>query len=129
MREIVESIGEPFIGCLVLFGALLSALSTFGLIRMPDVYVRSHAVTKSSTLGVLSVLLAGFLYFILVDGHTSAKLILGIIFVFITTPVGGHLICRAAYRSGVPLWEKSVKEELREALDQAKKRQKQEQSE
>lgn len=97
---------------LVLFGALFCALGAFGLVRLPDVYLRSHAATKSATLGVLCVLLGVFLYFWLVLDHVSIKLLLGIVFVFITSPVAGHLNGRAAYRSGVKLWQNSVRDDL-----------------
>ncbi|WP_106769779.1 monovalent cation/H(+) antiporter subunit G [Paenibacillus faecalis] len=117
----MSEIGELIIGLFVLFGALLSAISAFGLIRLPDVYLRSHAATKSSTLGVLIILLSAFLYFMFYVDHVSAKLLLGIIFVFITAPVAGHLNGRAAYRSGVPLWEKSTLDDLGPALKKAQK--------
>lgn len=115
------TIGEPLIGILVLIGALLSALSTFGLIRLPDVYLRSHAATKSATLGVLSILLGAFLFFIIFEGYASARLLLGIIFVFITAPVAGHLIGRAAYRTGAPLWERSVQDDLKNVVGQRRR--------
>ncbi|WP_138227761.1 monovalent cation/H(+) antiporter subunit G [Paenibacillus algicola] len=108
----IKEVGELLIGLIVLAGALLSAVSAFGLIRLPDVYLRSHAATKSATLGVLLILTGAFLYFMVYVDHISAKLILGIIFVFITSPVAGHLNGRAAYRSGIPLWEKSQHDEL-----------------
>lgn len=101
------------IGTLVILGALLSALSAFGLIRLPDVYTRSHAATKAATLGILSILLATFIFFWAMDGYISARLFLGIAFVFITAPVAGHVICRAAYNKKVPLWEKSVQDDLK----------------
>ncbi|MFC7679327.1 monovalent cation/H(+) antiporter subunit G [Paenibacillus sp. GCM10028914] len=113
----MSEIGELLIGLIVLFGALISAVSTFGLIRLPDVYLRSHAATKSSTLGVLLILTGAFLYFMFYVDHISAKLLLGIIFVFITAPVAGHLNGRAAYRSGVPLWNNSTSDDLRPALE------------
>lgn len=100
----------------VSIGALLSLLSSFGLIRLPDVYTRSHAATKSATLGIVAILTGTFLYFLLVEGYVSARLILGIFFVFLTAPVAGHLICRAAYRTKVPLWNKSVRDELETVL-------------
>lgn len=118
MKEIILTIGEPLIGILVLLGALLSAISAFGLIRLPDVYLRSHAATKSATLGVLSILFGAFLYFIIFEGYTSARLLLGIVFVFITAPVAGHLIGRAAYRTGVPLWERSAQDDLKGVVKQ-----------
>lgn len=110
--ETISEIGELLIGLLILSGSLICVLSAFGLIRLPDVYLRSHAATKSATLGVLFILFGGFLYFMLYLDHVSVKLLLGILFVFITSPVAGHMNGRAAYRTGVPLWEKSVIDDL-----------------
>ncbi|WP_213583051.1 monovalent cation/H(+) antiporter subunit G [Paenibacillus sp. J2TS4] len=107
---------EWLVALLILFGALLSGLSSFGLVRLPDVYLRSHAATKSATLGVLCILTGAFLYFMLFLDQISAKLLLGIVFIFITSPIAGHLNGRAAYRTGVPLWEKSVQDDLKDAL-------------
>ncbi|MDQ1232886.1 multicomponent Na+:H+ antiporter subunit G [Paenibacillus sp. SORGH_AS306] len=115
MIEMIQWIGEPVISILVLLGALLSVLSAFGIIRFPDVYLRSHAATKSATLGVLCVLSSAFLFFWVYDHYPSARILLGILFVFITAPVAGHLNARAAYRTGVPLW-KLEKDELKPAL-------------
>jgi len=55
------------------------------------------------------------------DGYVSVRLILGILFVFVTAPVAGHLICRAAYRSHVPLAEGSGEDELKDKLFTEKK--------
>lgn len=104
--------GELFSSILVVIGAVFCAISAFGLVRLPDVYLRSHAATKSATFGVLCLLGGGFLYFWFKDGTVSVKLLLAILFVFITSPVAGHLNGRAAYRSGVPLWKDSVQNEL-----------------
>lgn len=101
---------------LILIGAIVSVISALGLIRLPDVYTRSHAASKSATLAVMVCLLGAFLYFWSHDGFVSIRLILGIVFVFITSPVAGHLICRAAYRSRVPLAEGSGEDELRLVL-------------
>lgn len=98
---------------LALVGALFCALGVFGLIRLPDVYLRSHAATKTATLGVLCVLAGAFLYLWIVKDHVSVKLLLGIVFIFVTSPVAGHLNGRAAYRSGVKLWSRSVRDDLR----------------
>ena len=111
-NEIIEWIGI----FLILFGAIFSVISAIGLVRLPDVYTRTHAASKSSTLAVLLCLLGTFLYFWSHDGYVSVRLILGIIFVFITAPVSGHLICRAAYRSRVPLAEGSGVDELKPLL-------------
>jgi multicomponent Na+:H+ antiporter subunit G len=114
VTQLLTTIGEPLIAVLVLLGALISLLSTYGIIRLPDVYNRSHAATKSATLGVICVLSGAFLFFLVYEGEASARLLLGIVFVFITAPIAGHYIGRAAYRSGVPLWHRSVRDDLEE---------------
>ncbi|MFE6073564.1 monovalent cation/H(+) antiporter subunit G [Paenibacillus sp. NPDC057886] len=116
MKEIVDGTAGIVIGLIVLLGALLSAFSAFGLIRLPDVYLRAHAATKSTTLGVLCVLSGTFFFFWYYDNYISARVLLGIVFVFITAPVAGHLNGRAAYRTDVPLWEQSVQDELEPLL-------------
>ncbi|KYG89269.1 Na+/H+ antiporter subunit G [Metasolibacillus sp. FSL H7-0170] len=112
VNQIVEWLGV----LMILFGAIISVVSAFGMIRLPDVYTRSHAATKSATLSVLACLSGAFLYFWSHDGYVSIRLILGIIFVFITAPVAGHLVCRAAYRSRVPLAEGSGEDLLKPVL-------------
>ena len=102
---------------LALAGAVFCAISAFGLIRLPDVYLRSHAATKSAALGVLFVLVGAFVYFWAVDGDINVKLLLAIVFVFITSPVAGHLNGRAAYRSGVKLWKGSVRDDFKDVLE------------
>jgi multicomponent Na+:H+ antiporter subunit G len=118
MAMIILSIGEWVIGILVLLGAFLSLVSTLGLIRMPDVYLRSHAASKSTTLGTLSILFAAFLFFWFKMGHVSMQLLLAILFVFLTSPVSGHLNSRAAYRTGVRLWKGSTHDDLKEVVHQ-----------
>ncbi|WP_338553196.1 monovalent cation/H(+) antiporter subunit G [Paenibacillus sp. KS-LC4] len=113
---LLSGAGEIAIGIVILLGAIISLISAFGLIRLPDVYLRSHAATKSATLGVLFILVGAFLYFLFYEGHVSVKLLLGIVFVFLTSPVAGHLNGRAAYRSGVPLWKKSVQDDLEHTM-------------
>ena len=101
---------------LILIGTVFSSISAIGFIRLPDVYNRAHALAKSSTLGVLFVLLGTFLIFLFVEGYFSIKLFLGIFFVFLTSPVSVHMVCRAAYRSKVPLAEISVRDDLKEVV-------------
>lgn len=109
MNEIINII----IAFFILVGAFLSVVAAFGVIRLPDVYTRNHAASKAATLGVMSILFGAFLYFYLVEGHFNSRLILGIVFIFMTSPVAGHLISRAAYNTGVKLWDKSVQDDLK----------------
>lgn len=107
---------SPFVTILIcfllLFGTFFIFSSALGLIRLPDVYTRAHAASKGATLGIASVLLGTFIYFLYFEEELSSSLLLGIIFILLTLPVSGHMIARAAYNSGVPLWNKSIKNDL-----------------
>lgn len=109
---------EWIVAILVLFGTSMSLLSSFGLLRLPDVYNRAHATTKSATLGILSILLGAFIYFFFTHGVSSIRLLLGIVFVFFTAPVAGHLIIRSAHRYGSPLAPISVQDDLQKLNNQ-----------
>lgn len=112
-----DTIVEYVAAILMVTGGVMSVVSAIGLIRLPDVYTRSHAATKSSTLAVLLSLLGAFLYFWAVERFIGVRLLLGIIFVFLTAPVAGHVIIRAAHRSGVKLSDISKGDELAEAKE------------
>lgn len=112
VSETIELIGA----LLILIGAIFALISAIGLMRFPDIYTRSHAATKSSTLGVLLTLTGALIYIAEAQGFFSIRLVLGIIFVFLTAPVSGHLITRAAYRSKVKLADITIQDELKEVI-------------
>jgi multicomponent Na+:H+ antiporter subunit G len=106
MTEIIDVISAV----LILMGSIFILISSIGLIKMPDIYMRMSATTKATTLGVGSILLGTALYFEEVGILTRAIII--IIFLLLTAPIGAHLIGRAAYFDGIPLWDKSIINEL-----------------
>lgn len=93
-------------------GVFFILVTAIGLIRLPDVYSRAHAASKSATLGVMSILIGVFLHFWLIEGNFNPRIILGIVFLFITGPVGGHMMAKAAYFSGVPLAKETVRDDM-----------------
>lgn len=115
-----ETIIEIVVGFLIFGGTIMSLISSLGILRLPDVYNRAHASTKSATLGILSILSGAFLHFFFSAGVTSVRLLLGIAFVFLTAPVAGHIIIRSAHRSKVPLADSSVQDALQDYLDSDK---------
>jgi len=117
----ISEIDEFLAAFLILIGSIISVISAFGIIRFPDVYSRAHAATKSSTLAVLLTLVGAFLFFWMTDGTISVRLILGIVFVFITSPTAGHLIIRAAYKSNVKMTETTIVDELKEVYEKQEK--------
>lgn len=102
---------EIITGIFMLLGALFILLSAIGLLKMPDLFTRMSATTKASTFGVGFILIASAIFFL--NTGVSARALVIIFFLFLTTPVSAHMIARAAYFDGVPLWEKSVTDELK----------------
>jgi multicomponent Na+:H+ antiporter subunit G len=119
MIEIIKIISAIFIA----LGVFLALVSALGVIRLPDVYTRNHAASKSTTLGVMSILIGTVLYFYAVHGIFNPTVLLGIFFIFLTSPVGAHLIGLSAYETGVKLWERSVQDDLKMTRLQVKKEQ------
>ncbi len=104
-------------------GVVFMVLGCLGLVRLPDVYNRLQAATKSVTLGVCSMLLG----VIIQKGVSpmSGKALLCIVFILITSPTSAHALARGAYKSKVRLCKNTVcdlyefgrKEELNQGVD------------
>jgi multicomponent Na+:H+ antiporter subunit G len=102
------------VGALLVLGAFLMFLTGVGLVRMPDIFTRMHAATKSASLGVALLLLAAALVF--QEAMVVTKALVTIAFIFLTAPVAASLLGRAAYARKTPLWEGSVVDEGRDHL-------------
>jgi multicomponent Na+:H+ antiporter subunit G len=110
---------DALISGLLLFGLFFLLTGTLGLLRLRDVYSRMHATTKSTTLGVTGVLLAALLYLRFLGLSSGLKEILILGFLFLTAPVGAHMIARAAYWAGVSLWQGGVVDEFKDWQEKA----------
>lgn len=93
------------------FGSLFVLLAAIGLVRMPDLYLRVSVTTKAVTLGIGLVLASAAVYF--QETSVTTRILAIILFILLTAPVGAHLLSRASYITGVPLWKKSVMDELK----------------
>jgi multicomponent Na+:H+ antiporter subunit G len=113
---VTNDVVEVVAGFLIGLGVALMMLAAVGILRLPDVFSRTHAATKSASLG-LGCILAGTAL-ILPDRISELKLVLAILFQFFTAPVAAHMIGRAAYRSGTPLWEGTLFDELEKAIEE-----------
>jgi multicomponent Na+:H+ antiporter subunit G len=85
----------------LLLGAVLTLLAGIGILRFPDVFTRANAATKAAGLGVACLLLGAGLW--IGTWEAGIKLGLAAVLQFITAPISGHVMGRAAYRSGAPL--------------------------
>lgn len=88
---------------LIVISLFFAFAGVVGLLRMPDTFCRMQSSTNITTLGVMGVILAGFLYAIfgVHDGAMAIKIAIIGIFYIITNPVSSHALCRGAYRHGV----------------------------
>ncbi|MBT5855573.1 monovalent cation/H(+) antiporter subunit G [bacterium] len=81
-------------------GALFVFIGTLGLLRLPDVFCRGHALTKAMTLGT-TFIFGGAMFFF--DHQADAiKLFVAMAFQFATIPLSGHILGLVALRKNVP---------------------------
>ena len=86
----------------ILLGLFFLIVSAIGMVRLPDVYTRSHALGVTDTLGV-GLLLSGLaLYQGLTLGAVKTLLIL--VLLYHLNPVITHVTVRAALRVGLKPW-------------------------
>lgn len=83
----------------VSLGIFFMLVGSIGIIRLPDFYSRTHSVSKSDTLGIIFVILGLVIY----EGFTqsSFKLILIVLFIALSNPIGTHALARAAMKKGL----------------------------
>jgi multicomponent Na+:H+ antiporter subunit G len=110
LREIISSV-------LILSGVLFMLISTIGLLRFPDFYIRMSAITKGATLGLGLILTGLATYFNQPD--ILMKVLAIIIFTFFTAPVAAHVIGRTAVQNRTPFWDKTNLKEFQEYLKES----------
>ncbi|OTG85700.1 Na+/H+ antiporter subunit G [Acinetobacter sp. ANC 4558] len=86
---------EILVSIFLIIGSFFILVGGIGMIRLPDLFMRLHAPTKSSTLGLGSFLLAAIIYSAF-HGRFGFAEILITLFAFITAPVSANLIAQAA---------------------------------
>jgi multicomponent Na+:H+ antiporter subunit G len=106
---------DLIVGMLIIVGAFFAFVASVGLIRLPDVYSRMHAASKAGTVGSGLMIIA--LAVSAGDGGTAIRAIAGVFFFILTAPIAAHLLARAAYKVGYPLWEHSVTDEMKDNPD------------
>jgi len=96
----------------LLGGTFFILVAAIGLLRLPDVLCRSHAVAKAMTLGIILMFVGLYLHLSQAGTGTGLKIILAIFFQLLTIPVSSHLLCQLAWEKGLPRWrEKPVDED------------------
>jgi multicomponent Na+:H+ antiporter subunit G len=88
---------------LIASGLIFFIAGSVGLLRLPDLYSRLHALTKADNVG-LGMMILGI---ILITGDllTSLKLILVWLLVLASSAASAHLIAQRARRGERGLWK------------------------
>jgi len=103
--------GQILSTAFLVIGAVFSLIAAIGVVRFPDLFLRMHCSTKSATFGVSFIMLGAALHF--GDLVSFTKALATIIFILVTAPVAAHVLARAAYLAGVPLWKGTLSDEMR----------------
>ena len=87
---------QRFAGLFFLFVAAL------GVLRLPDVFTRAHAVSLTDSVGALFLLSGLALY----QGFTInlVRILIVMVLLYLLNPVIAHATVRSANRSGVEAW-------------------------
>ncbi len=96
------SINEYAGAALVIAGLAFFFAGSVGMLRLPDLYSRLHALTKADNLG-LGLVLAGLLL-LTWDLFTAVKLLLIWILMLASSAASGHLIAQRARRRERGQW-------------------------
>jgi multicomponent K+:H+ antiporter subunit G len=86
---------QAVIAAMLVVGGVFALVGAVGMLRFPDFYMRLHAPTKATTLGVGGVLLAS-LAATWAQGGWGLHELLITLFLFITAPVSANLMAKAA---------------------------------
>jgi multicomponent Na+:H+ antiporter subunit G len=97
---------------LIVAGAAWSVIAAIGMWRFDDIYARMHAATKTTTLGMLLILCGAA---VSIGGLDAAKLLLAGVLLFMTAPIGAHLVGRAVHFTAEAQVRIDTIDELRDA--------------
>ena len=115
MEAFFNTVDTWAVAVLVTLGVFFNLVTAVGVVRLPDVYTRMHASTKAGTLGVGCIILGVAMHF--QSLLTASQAFLVIAFMFLTAPIAGHLIGRAAYLVGSPKWDRTAHDDLEGRYD------------
>lgn len=98
-------------------GAFFCLAAALGVARFPDVLTRAHAATKPQVFGLMLIL--GGVMVTLRSWNVVALALLTIALQIFTAPISGHMLARAAYRTGQWDSDHAVVDDLGRDLDRA----------
>jgi len=88
-------------------GLFFSLSGTVGVWRMPDIYTRVQAATKTITLGALPTLVGVVVASGASPPYLTRAMLVGFLLLTLN-PAASHALVRAAYKTGTPQWRHAV---------------------
>jgi len=87
-------------------GLFFLVVAAIGMIRLPDVFTRSHAVSLTDSLGALLLLIGIAIY----EGLNMnvLKILAVLALLYLQNPVIAHATLRAAIRAGLKPWKEET---------------------
>ncbi len=89
---------EALVSLFLLIGAAFVLVGSIGLVRLPDLFSRLHGPSKATTLGLGGIVIASILHQSTSGDGLSLRELSIALFLFITAPVVGHLVSKAALK-------------------------------
>ena len=92
---------------LIVIGMFFLVVGSIGMLRLPHVFARAHALSLTDSLGAVFVLAGLAVY----QGFTmnSLKIMVVLALVYLLNPVIAHATIRAAHRAGLRSSEEQTK--------------------
>jgi multicomponent Na+:H+ antiporter subunit G len=92
---------------LIVLGLFFLVVGSIGMLRLPDVFSRAHALSLTDSLGAVLVLAGLAVY----EGFTMnfLRIFVVLLLVYLLNPIISHATIRAAYRSGLRPTDKESK--------------------
>jgi multicomponent K+:H+ antiporter subunit G len=104
---------ELVVSVFLLTGGVFILVGSIGLMRLPDFFMRLHAPTKATTLGMGGLLIASMILFTLREpGHISVHELLITLFLFITAPVSAHMMAKTALHQKLKMMKRTQGQDL-----------------
>ena len=93
---------------LIVIGLLFLVIGSIGILRLPDVFSRAHALALTDSVGAVFVLAGLAVY----EGWTVnlLRIVVVLLLIYLMNPAIAHATLRAAYRAGLRAKADSVEE-------------------
>jgi len=106
---------DILVGIVLVCGLFFFTVGSIGILRLPDFFTRLHGAGMMDSLGLLLSMGALALHSVIhyhsyLDLLTALKIILIVIFVYITSPTATHAIVDSGVRTGLKVWTQKDKE-------------------